>query len=369
MLYSGLGSGTSGDPYQVATADQLDEVRSYSGAGVYWIQTANISLADYQTGTGWVSLPGDTVTDIFEGEYDGNGYTVSDIYSETGTLFGRNSGTIKNVHIPNGTMLESGISLQNRTTGVIEYCYVGTVQGGPTITSSASGFGIAKSLDTSGTIRYCFFNGTILSDGYAGGITITAPITECIAMGSISGVDEVGGLDTRGSANHNGPTDSVSYANLYRTSGSGPIGSASGYLRAGGAGNMTRTIGAGTVNIVPASDTTYVGALVGYYYSGTINDCFWLDSTYATSPVGTDLTDAELKVSTNLTNFDFDDIWIMATQSNLNSLFGEEIGVPAYAALPADIKDKPWLRSLTYILAYGITPAGGTNPLFFGGGI
>jgi hypothetical protein len=93
MPFSGLGAGTSGDPYQVATASQLNEVRDYLTA--YFIQTADIDLSEYGN---WTPIAPDG--DGFEGEYDGDGHLITGLtmynIARNG-LFDIVSGTVKKV--------------------------------------------------------------------------------------------------------------------------------------------------------------------------------------------------------------------------------------------------------------------------------
>ena len=68
-----LGSGTTGDPYQVATASDLDDVRNDLSA--YYIQTANIDLSGYAN---WVPI-GEVYSTPFIGSYYSNGFTISNL--------------------------------------------------------------------------------------------------------------------------------------------------------------------------------------------------------------------------------------------------------------------------------------------------
>jgi hypothetical protein len=69
------GSGTAADPYLVATADHLNNVRYHLEA--YFRQTASINLdvTPYHTGGGWVPIGYDGGG--FSGHYDGRGFVVS----------------------------------------------------------------------------------------------------------------------------------------------------------------------------------------------------------------------------------------------------------------------------------------------------
>ena len=70
------GSGTEGDPYLVATADHLNNVRNHLDQ--HFRQIADLDLSFYRSGSGW--NPIGTSTDRFTGTYDGNGYTISDLF-------------------------------------------------------------------------------------------------------------------------------------------------------------------------------------------------------------------------------------------------------------------------------------------------
>ena len=75
------GDGTEGNPYQVSTAEQLDNVRNYLDA--YFIQTADIDLTEataeggtfYNDGSGWSPI-GTNRNTPFAGSYDGGGHRI-----------------------------------------------------------------------------------------------------------------------------------------------------------------------------------------------------------------------------------------------------------------------------------------------------
>ncbi len=66
------GSGTEADPYLVATADQLNNVRNHLDR--HFKQVAIIDLEDYSAGQGWEPIGDHTFS--FTGLYDGNGYKI-----------------------------------------------------------------------------------------------------------------------------------------------------------------------------------------------------------------------------------------------------------------------------------------------------
>lgn len=84
------GSGTKTDPFQIANAQHLDNLRHYLGplfANRYYIQVADIDLnaSPWNHGEGWAPIGElttmwDEVNKTFYGSYDGNGYVIQNLY-------------------------------------------------------------------------------------------------------------------------------------------------------------------------------------------------------------------------------------------------------------------------------------------------
>ena len=120
------GSGTSGDPYQIATALQLDSVRHHLSS--HYILTANIDLSGYSD---WKPI-GYTygASNPFNGTLDGNGKTISNMRI-TSMLY---DSTLHNVEIGlftwyNGdinrlTLYHCSIIISDTGTGVMKYNHI-----------------------------------------------------------------------------------------------------------------------------------------------------------------------------------------------------------------------------------------------------
>ncbi len=139
------GDGTTHNPYQVATAQQLDSVRNYLDA--HFIQTNHIDFRDYLSGDYWIPIGGNGSHKAFTGSYDGEGYVISNLtiarpaINNIG-LFGHighstKTTLLRNIHLEN-VNIYGGIAtgaLVGRVTGNhktrIENCSVagGTVRG------------------------------------------------------------------------------------------------------------------------------------------------------------------------------------------------------------------------------------------------
>lgn len=100
-LFAG-GDGTETNPYQVATAEQLDAVRNDLTA--YYIQTADIDLE----GKEWTPIGGQRVDEeesrIFSGSYDGRNHKIQNMtITKKGNLyvglFGLYTGSISNIQL------------------------------------------------------------------------------------------------------------------------------------------------------------------------------------------------------------------------------------------------------------------------------
>ncbi|WP_256762103.1 S-layer homology domain-containing protein [Cohnella sp. WQ 127256] len=67
------GTGQAGNPYQIATADQLNEVRNNLSSGIYFVLTADIDLSSY---TNWEPIGRSTP---FFGNIDGKGFKIMNL--------------------------------------------------------------------------------------------------------------------------------------------------------------------------------------------------------------------------------------------------------------------------------------------------
>ncbi|WP_379160896.1 GLUG motif-containing protein, partial [Paenibacillus sp. sgz5001063] len=131
------GTGTASDPYQIATADQLNEVRNYLGA--YYKLTADIDLSSY---VNWMPIGGvegdNDFTYFFYGNIDGNGYKVTNLKINRPEkvwvgLFGANSGNISNMFLENvevkGSFYVGGLVGENYHGTVTNSYVTGSVMG------------------------------------------------------------------------------------------------------------------------------------------------------------------------------------------------------------------------------------------------
>ena len=208
--YSG-GSGTSGDPFQIATTGDLIDLSNFSGDwDDYFIQTADISFNSDETlvdwdgdgsadgsGTSGFSPIGNFSTK-FTGSYDGDGHTIDNLFIDRSStnyigLFGYTSNaTIENLGVTNVEIYGSSYvgGLVGASTTSIRSCfnsgkifgsvYTGGLVGANwgTIRNSYSKADIQRNSGTSeylggfcgyvssnSTIEYCYSTGKVIYDG------------------------------------------------------------------------------------------------------------------------------------------------------------------------------------------------------------
>ena len=181
----------------------------------------------------WTPI-GNSSSNAYSGTFDGQGHTISGLYfnnTETDSvgLFGRSSGTIKNLGVVNsyikGNNYVGAVCGINNGSGKIENCYnVGYVDGnrhqvgglcgsnnGEIACSYNKGtvagvqlVGGVCGLNENGTIANCYNAGSVSGTGYnIGGVcginramepNVTSTITNCYNIGNVSGSENVGGV-------------------------------------------------------------------------------------------------------------------------------------------------------------------------------
>ncbi len=235
--FSGSGSGTNSDPYQITTAYQLSQMRNFlNQTDVYFKLMNDIDLTDFiaeeYLSQGW--LPIGVASSPFKGTFNGNGKTITGLTinrtsSDYIGLFGyATNATIKNITIQNCEV--NGQNYIGALIGYLEGCtivdcvimgnvkgkgYVGGIVGeerskttsftncnftGDVEGSSNYVGGICGFASYIGNVSHCHFNGTINGSlKYVGGlfgylINADAIISLCSVNGTINGGESTGGL-------------------------------------------------------------------------------------------------------------------------------------------------------------------------------
>jgi len=198
------GAGTSGDPYQITTLNNLYWVTQNSTEwGKYYIQTADIDASESATwaaGAGFTPIGNSTTK--FTGSYNGQAYTIDGLYINRPTtdfigMFGylyNASGIVKNLGLIDvdikGQKYVGGLVGYARTSSTILNCYTtGTVEG-----ASASGY------DIGGLVGFLYWGAKINQSyttanvkgyknvgGFVGGTSYsTTKVSNCYSRGDIT---------------------------------------------------------------------------------------------------------------------------------------------------------------------------------------
>ena len=324
------GTGTAEDPYQIANGAELAYLASSVNSGEtyeekYFVLTANINL----NGLPWTpiansfsdALLGGSDYRVFAGNFDGNGYTISNVSigSEAAPLeadvfgfFGATEGKISNLNLDTvsihgiakvasiGAVVGFAGGLVGSSGGSIENCHVT----GLTMDMSAPSNGYAAAYWVGGLVGA--LDGTQLINE----CSVSGGITEKAGKGSIGGlIGELGKAakitysrsdvtvnvkaDSRGGANvggfigkGNGKTDAETIIRNCYATGNVTGGAYTGGFAGGLWGlNIKNCYASGNVSRAAAAMASFVGtdASDPNYY-GSITSCFAIGSVTGSSP-------------------------------------------------------------------------------------
>ncbi len=217
LLASGFagGTGTARDPYLVATAQHLNQVRNHRNAWFLQIEDIDLNVEPFNRGAYWIPIGGsrtnDDIYNNFTGHYDGNGFEIKNLIivlpgSWNIGLFGHIgkgdncSTTIKNVTLRDVIIIGGHAtgSLVGRVTGNqntrIENCQVinGYVRGDSSTGGlvGANNSFIANSVAAEGfrpVIYKCSANvSVLLRSDFSEGKTKFGGLVGCNQMGMVS---------------------------------------------------------------------------------------------------------------------------------------------------------------------------------------
>ena len=209
-----------------------------------------------------------TSSSPFTGEFNGNGYTVSNFKITTGRtyvgLFGYNKGVIKNLGVENFTV----------NVSYSDDVYAGGLVGynSGSITNSYAAGNVSATASSSSTTSYFYayagglvgYNdgGSIMNSYATGNVSATATATYSSTYayaGGLAGYNSGGSiLNSYAAGEVSATADDSAYAG-------GLVGSNSG-------GSITNSYATGDVSATSSGDYAYAGGLVGRNYGGSITN-------------------------------------------------------------------------------------------------
>lgn len=273
------GNGTETDPYIIATAAQLDEVRNFPSACFELSKDIDLSSYLNSNSSGWTPIKD------FTGKFDGKKHTIKGLWISLSSI--SNVGLFANIQ---GSSDNKRASVSNLFVNISKKGITGGNRVG----------GICGNLSY-GNIENCMVTGDISGGGYVGGIVgrnsdnyyNSSIISQCASSGNIiANSGSVGGI----LAYQNG---ACSIENCYSIANVKTEGSY--YLEAYGIGGSAENCYfAGTIS----------GANINYVYPIGSNTNSYYDSekTKISGKSGA-LTTKEMKQQASFQGWDFDKIW------------------------------------------------------------
>ena len=268
------GDGSPDSPYEISTADQLENFRDIVNGGeksahAKLMNNINLSSVCGESNS-WIPIG--TSNNPYRGTFDGNGHTISGLYINNSTaddqgLFGRvNGGTVKNLSVT------GNVSGDWYVGGVVGYNNGGTVTGcifsGSGSVSGNRYVGGVVGYNSSGTVTNCAFSGTVTGI-YVGGVVggnsgSNGSVEKCHNTGSVNGsVNSVGGVVGENSGS--GPVK-----NCYNT---GKVTGSAASSNVGGVVGLNRGSVENCYNTGSVSGDWYVGGVVGRN-DGSVKNCY-----------------------------------------------------------------------------------------------
>jgi hypothetical protein len=287
-----LGDGTSGNPYEIATLDNLYWITTNPSTwDKHFIQTADIDASatiTWNSGAGFSPIGNSTT--IFIGSYNGNGYTISNFYINRPSA------------IQQGMFGITGVRVDDINTGAV-FKKIGLVN--VNIKGKSLTGGLVGNPQYSTSISECFVTGKVSGDQFVGGL-VGYPaefvvINKCYVTCDVSGSTHVGGLV--------GVLQwDCTIENSYAT------GKVIGTSKVGGlVGNNVFSAISNAYATGSVTGGSEPGGLVGRNDGGTVTNSFWDIETsgQTTSAGGTGKTTTEMKTKSTFTDagWSFDPVW------------------------------------------------------------
>jgi len=290
--YEPQGKGTGDNPYLIATWHHLKWISDNSEEwDKHYLQTANIqfpeAIKDWDNGKGWSPI-GNSTYSYFSGVYNGQNFTISNLYSDRGGVdyvgfFGNveaNEGKLINIKIIDaditgntfvgalaGKIYWTSVENCHSTGNVDGFSHVGGLVGSYIWTKKM--IGCTSSADVKGLTRV----GGLL--GFVGGNTTIGGIENCHSTGNVEGEEFVGGFAGEGSGGR-----------IYESHSTGSVSGkdgVGGFIGTAEGGSVKKCYATGSVTASPdefGNESYNIGGFIG---SG--NSSAYIENTYSTGNV------------------------------------------------------------------------------------
>lgn len=336
------GDGSAATPYQITELGNLVWMKNRAAAsateGVYYELANDIDASATSGWTGGFTVIGASSQYAFEGYFDGQDHTISNLTISRSTtdyvgLFGYVSHSSNAITaIQNLKIEDCSITGDDYTGALAGYLYCSPVVN-CSVTGTVSGSdkvgGLLGLNGYQANVTDCFTDVTVSGVNYAGGFVGNAnnsTILRCYALGDVNAT----GVDTGGFAGIVYGTINQSYATGNVVSTRNAVGGFAGSVQ----GDITNCFATGDAS----STVAYCGSFVGQndgdltncyalgsafggtiqkgmiaYSSSTVSGSYWNTelSGATTSAGGTGMTSAEMLDASNFSGWNFTTIWAM----------------------------------------------------------
>lgn len=364
----GGGSGTAEDPYLISSTAHLEHLATLVNYGVDFAGKELLQIGDLTfhctEEDPWIPIG--TENAPFRGSYNGNGYTISGLYTAgTGLdpvgLFGVAEGaTIACIDLADSTFsggTVGAIAGRIEYCGVVDCCTAGDVSVSLTSESGVAGGIIGLVADPSAAglsqIGFCFNEAPVTCEAYNGRIggiigrsnDSSAQVVACRNSAAISSSStditylEAGGIAGTMSGGYIfqcADTGSVSCGDIGASGGilgsgistviqgcyaTGPVASYAGGDGSGGivsylTGSSSRIAQCYFGGTLPSGNQR--APIVTLCPSGTVSSTYYPESvsTIFTTPGATKLTEAQMKTASSFVGWDFEKVWTFVEGEN-----------------------------------------------------
>ena len=268
------GSGISGDPYLIATCNQLQNMNLYLSAYYKLVQDIDCSMTE-----SWNDNAGFDPVGTFSGNFDGDGYAINDLYIYRPTenyvgLFANAPATITNVGLIDanitGQSMVGALAGQSATVASnIQNCYsTGVVNGTGNLVGGLIGY-------KHGPIQQSYSSATVNGYDSVGGLLGygSAAVTDCYATGDVNGYVNIGGL-MGNLASMGNIVNTYSTGNVNGTMSVGGLVGTGGYGSGGFNCTITRSFALGTVTGGPNNGGILGNRSTDGFYTVMVNS-YW----------------------------------------------------------------------------------------------
>jgi hypothetical protein len=296
------GAGSETDPWTIATAEQLNNIRYLSDAthsDKFYEQIADIELgvSPWNDGEGWEPIS------RFYGTYNGGGFSVNGLLisrpiEASQGLFEHNSGLINGLSVTNANVSGAG------NTGGLVGLNSGTLSGvsvtGVVNADDSRVGGIAGT--NNGLIEESWSGADISGANDVGGLVGNnqGTISGSAASGDVSGEERVGGLL------------GYNYNSVGIVSNSYATGSVTGTSNVGGLVGQNNHQVSNSYSTGLVTGSMNVGGLIGSIFNTATNTYWDVQTSNQPSSGGTGVegrTNSEMKDQVTFTDWDFSNVW------------------------------------------------------------